>query len=374
MITRKNYELFFIEYLDGKLSTDKAEKLTLFLKQNPDLAFELETVSSIKLKANNCDTIRKEDLYRLPDFENNTISEQNAEMFSIAEFENDLSANSSKKWKDWKKSTSDKNLRFDFSKTVLKPDKSIVFKHKSTLYKKRHLKFKSWLTGVAAIAAVLAIFYGIFKNQIPNFSQFKKQDIADNIKISQIVVDNPIITDLSEITDAKNEQTTINMFKDSNPNSEHVSKSPLYSDIKSQKSNEKSIVITSETQNDNQNDNKRSEYQYLEKIKKRDIFIELAQFYHKEIIKTEQDNYVFYTSFEFSDENEGYGKIRVNDVFRIIGKNPLKKASIIVAQRLVNRINDKSKNIQIELFFDEENKFEYFAMQTSLFEIERIRK
>ena len=40
-ITRENYELFFVDYLDNKLSDSNILELMAFLAQNPDLEEEL---------------------------------------------------------------------------------------------------------------------------------------------------------------------------------------------------------------------------------------------------------------------------------------------------------------------------------------------
>ncbi len=49
MISRENYEIWFINYLDGQLNPGEMEILGVFLKQNPDLEEELEGVRSCHL-------------------------------------------------------------------------------------------------------------------------------------------------------------------------------------------------------------------------------------------------------------------------------------------------------------------------------------
>lgn len=48
-INRENYEIFFIDYLDGNLSPAGLEELVLFLQKNPDLEDELYSVYHVKL-------------------------------------------------------------------------------------------------------------------------------------------------------------------------------------------------------------------------------------------------------------------------------------------------------------------------------------
>lgn len=48
-ISRSNYEIFFLDYLDGTLSANRVDDFLDFLKNNPDLADELKGVSNISL-------------------------------------------------------------------------------------------------------------------------------------------------------------------------------------------------------------------------------------------------------------------------------------------------------------------------------------
>ena len=52
-INRKNYELFFVDYLDGKLSHSDQLELMAFLSVNPDLEEELNMVRDIKIEPEN---------------------------------------------------------------------------------------------------------------------------------------------------------------------------------------------------------------------------------------------------------------------------------------------------------------------------------
>ena len=45
-INRNNYEVFFMDHLDGKLSPPLEQELRAFLVLNPDLAIEFEDVQS----------------------------------------------------------------------------------------------------------------------------------------------------------------------------------------------------------------------------------------------------------------------------------------------------------------------------------------
>ncbi len=49
VINRENYEIFFLDFIDGTLRDDLRVELRAFLLKNPDLAAELEEVSGIRL-------------------------------------------------------------------------------------------------------------------------------------------------------------------------------------------------------------------------------------------------------------------------------------------------------------------------------------
>ncbi|MCW0482420.1 hypothetical protein [Gaoshiqia sediminis] len=48
-ISRSNYEIYFLDYLDGTLPANRVDEFLDFLKNNPDLADELKGVSNINL-------------------------------------------------------------------------------------------------------------------------------------------------------------------------------------------------------------------------------------------------------------------------------------------------------------------------------------
>ena len=48
-IDRSNYEIWFIDWLDGNLNSLQIEQLKLFLDQNPDLKEEFNDLTPVKL-------------------------------------------------------------------------------------------------------------------------------------------------------------------------------------------------------------------------------------------------------------------------------------------------------------------------------------
>lgn len=64
MITRDNYEVFFMDYIDGTLSADQRKQVEAFLVAHPDLAAELEGLSDVQFKIPNDHSVEKLDLYK----------------------------------------------------------------------------------------------------------------------------------------------------------------------------------------------------------------------------------------------------------------------------------------------------------------------
>jgi hypothetical protein len=66
MITRDNYESFFLDFIEGRLDASQMEDVKLFLLSHPDLAAELEDISGFTLEADDDASISKLELYRHP--------------------------------------------------------------------------------------------------------------------------------------------------------------------------------------------------------------------------------------------------------------------------------------------------------------------
>jgi hypothetical protein len=92
-INRSNYELFFLDYFDGKLSDAEQENLFVFLKHHPDLNDEFKSFELITLEEdhsiqfNDKDTLRKNSVLSA-----SCINESNFTNFFIAWHEGDLNS------------------------------------------------------------------------------------------------------------------------------------------------------------------------------------------------------------------------------------------------------------------------------------------
>jgi len=85
---RSNYEIWFTDWIDGKLSDQQADELNFFLRENPDLREELESLPLVNLKADESIFAGKENLKK----STGSYSAEQFEHLCIACLENDLTA------------------------------------------------------------------------------------------------------------------------------------------------------------------------------------------------------------------------------------------------------------------------------------------
>lgn len=165
-INRTNYEMYMIDYLDGKLSAMEVVDLLLFIEQNPDIKKEFELLKSSESSFEiEIETINKASLKK-PVYES---IKNNYQDTLIANLEGDL--NPEEKIKLDKDLIIYPELKKDielFNKTKFSPDTNIVFENKQALKKSIPL-FGSYKQYLWRAAAVLAIFGSVlFLTREPN--------------------------------------------------------------------------------------------------------------------------------------------------------------------------------------------------------------
>jgi len=86
-ISRDNYEVWFIDYLDGKLDREALAKLQEFLQANPDLEKELKEFSEVSLSP---DTVEYESIESLYKKESDLIAVSRPDYLLIKQMEQGL--------------------------------------------------------------------------------------------------------------------------------------------------------------------------------------------------------------------------------------------------------------------------------------------
>jgi len=158
-IDRNNYEMYFLDYLEGRLTTDETAALLLFADENPDLKALLEGEEMISLVPD--ETINfypKSALKKKPvngEASLQKINPRNYEEFMIRFYDNDLNDSEQAELANFIKDSPTYMKEFElFGITLLKPDTEIVYANKNRL--KRNFIYRPNLKGVIAIVSVAA--------------------------------------------------------------------------------------------------------------------------------------------------------------------------------------------------------------------------
>ncbi len=262
-INRKNYELYFVDYLDNNLSRGDLLEFMAFLAENPDLEEELNLVKEIKLepetisfnsKNNLKKTINEVEITKekfdelcIGKIENNLnkdeiiilknqfklhpelekefklfeltilkpdltiefsakdslkqieITTEQINQLCINIIENKLSSTEVKQFNKLQNNTKFKKEFELFNQTILKPDTSIVFPHKSSLKRKTlttsKIVFTRIIPAVAAVALLVLIAFnsGLLGKQTHTGKMFANSNKPNQITIPQkqkIIIDN----------------------------------------------------------------------------------------------------------------------------------------------------------------------------------------
>lgn len=155
MITRDNYESYFMDYLEDNLPVNMIDQFLDFLNQNPDLKEELHQFEEVNLPGEHVVFPEKKQLYK-------SAAEQNLwlETNCIAYQEGDLDAHESKAFETYLAAHPELKKEQDlFAKARLIPDTKIYFPGKRKLYRKSGTTLA--MNWVARAVAIIVLAWGI---------------------------------------------------------------------------------------------------------------------------------------------------------------------------------------------------------------------
>ncbi|HKL38497.1 MAG TPA: hypothetical protein VJ876_06330 [Bacteroidales bacterium] len=141
-ITRNNYEEFFLDYLDGKMTGEQQQELHRFLEDNSDLKEELAglehtLMAPAGMEASFPDKGQLKKSLTLPDQDYTLLDE-----LCIARLEGDLSPVQQEEFELLLREQPRKQKTFrQYERTRLEPDTSLIFAHKEQLKKGGVLSF-----------------------------------------------------------------------------------------------------------------------------------------------------------------------------------------------------------------------------------------
>lgn len=204
-INKNNYEIFFIDYLDNKLSYREIKELETFLSQNPELAEELENLKNISLIPENINFDNKDFLKKITG-KKLIINENNFDDICAAKIEKDLDDAENKEFEEYLlKHPEKKNEYILYQKTRLVADLSIKFENKILLKKSNHIVYRKWIYASVSVAASILIIFYFF---------FSKFNISENNKpktIAKKYVEKPLVKpEENKIKSGESKQIVIN--------------------------------------------------------------------------------------------------------------------------------------------------------------------
>jgi hypothetical protein len=154
IINNANYESYWVDYLDGKLSVANEEALFAFLENNPEIASNLIDADDFKLPALEI-TYPGKNLLK---------AENQTENLLIARLENQISDSDNKNISE--KIANDTEIAESwaiYQKTILAADKSVVYPGKKYLKKTISIPWYGYASSVAA-AVILVVVTGWILN------------------------------------------------------------------------------------------------------------------------------------------------------------------------------------------------------------------
>ncbi|MCF8303222.1 MAG: hypothetical protein K9I94_08110 [Bacteroidales bacterium] len=186
-ITRNNYEIVFIDYLDGKLSSEEEARLHQFLNENPDLKEELDLIKEVQLEPDQKISYpAKEDLKHIEVIPVGRINESNYDEYFVAYLEGDLDYSQERNIRLFLEKNPALQKAFEtYENTRLEPDYEIVYPDKRKLKKPVVVSIRKKLYWAASAAAAILLMLGFWFTYNPGYdtSTGAQQQIATAIEV-----------------------------------------------------------------------------------------------------------------------------------------------------------------------------------------------
>jgi hypothetical protein len=184
MITRYNYEEFFLLYVDNELSAAERKAVEEFVLQNTDLEQELAMLLQAVLKPESDISFEDKDLLLKQTEENALINLSNYEEYFLLYIDNELDRSAKKDVETFiHQHPSLQNELSLLQQSRLEPDAALVFEGKEVLYKKagkrRPVPF-AWMS--AAAVAILLVTGFLFYNKTKQPLTDQSKNIVSRIK------------------------------------------------------------------------------------------------------------------------------------------------------------------------------------------------
>ena len=188
MMTRKNYEPYFMDYLDGNLKENMIDEFLDFLEQNSDLKEELHLLENIHLPEEQMVFSDKKHLYKSFIDEKTPI-----DIKAIALMEGDLREDERDSFKVYLSRHPELQKEVDlFGKTRMAVDTGIKYQDKQQLYRKSKTAILlNWTMRAAALVIILWGVQTLFQNKSITNLPISNQEVA-SIKPQLLTADKQI--------------------------------------------------------------------------------------------------------------------------------------------------------------------------------------
>ena len=244
IITRNNYETYFLDYLEGVLDESLVDEFILFLQNNQDLKTELELARMEGLKPDDVVFQKKNTLYK----EKYDLQDE-LDQTAIARLEGDLTTAEKIDFEKYLTQHPERQKEAAlFNLTLLAPDVSVIFEHKRKLY--HHSVGKLILLWTSRAAAILVLAFLIY--QFPDYFSSENNLPNNQLVVTEIQPDkekstpeNPRNKTISkpEPAEEKYEKTSPEVKTETHTHQAEILKDDLYAHSENEKNTETRIPM-----------------------------------------------------------------------------------------------------------------------------------
>ncbi len=209
MITRNNYEEYFMLYADNELSVAEKKAVETFVIQNPDLEKELLMLTQTILKPDTTIIFENKSLLMKQTFGDSIININNYEEYFLLYTDNELDKAARKDVELFANNNPSLKEELNIlSQTKLVADTKIIFEGKEILYKKEKDDKAVpviWWRIAAAAAVLLLLGFFIINNKFHAAQSFVKTEI----KKTNSTANNPAVVNVRVINKNKKEDSIV---------------------------------------------------------------------------------------------------------------------------------------------------------------------
>ncbi len=178
-----NYEIFYLDFLEGNLNEENTSLLLAFLEEHPELKMEDDFLPTLEKESFTISFNKKEELKQV--FYSDEINESNIEDFLIAKAENLLTEKESVRVEKYLSiNPIYKNTERLFKAVYLQADKTQVFAKKESLKKKKVLVLWPYISIAASLLIAFLIWnFGQDTNLEDGKIKFSKKEVFQEKRI-----------------------------------------------------------------------------------------------------------------------------------------------------------------------------------------------